>query len=443
MSEIPTPQLSAMEQYLFVDNRSSHPLDFFYRLRFDGVLDQARLSESFDAALRQHPLLRSVVSQSGRSYQWTPCESRPAFVVLPSDTDTGPRHPSAIDLTREPGSRLFVIPGMDRTTLLFQFQHSATDGLGAMGFIQDVLLAYVVSRSADPTLPMRDFERLAERHWCGYTTGSLFDKITKQLHGIYLSRKFLQCRIAPLIAHQPQVNTPRTEADGYRDLQHTLTVEETATLKKLAREHKASVNSWLIRDAFVTFDRVRKASDGYCADDYLRIAVPGNLRSTQSNDGIPAANFFSMMFPARNSEQIADPDTLLESIHQEVRQARTDYYFATFIFALKVIRMIPGGLKRMLHADKCQATMLFTNVGPTFSGFPSANAVGQLLLDDAVLTHVELVPPMRPFQSIAVALLEYANRQTITLSYDPRLHSDAEANGILEAYIDQLKSNLG
>jgi hypothetical protein len=150
-----------------------------------------------------------------------------------------------------------------------------------------------------------------------------------------------------------------------------------------------------------------------------------------------------MMFPARNSEQIADPDTLLESIHQEVRQARTDYYFATFIFALEVIRKIPGGLKRMLHADKCQATMLFTNVGPTFSGFPSANAVGQLLLDDAVLTHVELVPPMRPFQSIAVALLEYANRQTITLSYDPRLHSDAEANGILEAYIDQLKSNLG
>lgn len=442
MSSIPAPHFSAIEQYLFVDNRSSYPLDFFYRLKFDGVLDERHLADAFQAALKLHPLFRSIVSRRGRQYTWSTCESLPALSVLPVSCDTGVRHPSAIDLTKESGARLLVVPAEDKTTLLFQFHHATTDGLGAMGFVEDVLLAYSKVDTADVSLPMRDVQRLAERHWCGFPKVSLFQKVWKLLCGVYLSREFLNSVVAPVKTHQPQLDAPRTPSDSFRDIQCTLTVEETTVLKQVARTQNVSVNTLLLRDAFVALDAFRKTTEGYCATDYFRIAVPGNIRSTKSNDGMPAANFFSMIFPARRSSQIEDQSGLLESVHKEVSESRANCYFAAFIVILKALRIIPGVLERMVNAPKCQATMLLTNVGGTLLHFPSMNADGRVQLGAAQLQSVELVPPLRPYQSVAVALLEYAKQQTITLSYDPRIHTDTEAAEILTAYMDQLKSSL-
>lgn len=441
MSPFPSPHFSAIEQYLFLDNRTSYPLDFYYRLRFDGTIDFDRLSDAFQSVLKLHPLLRSAVTQHGRQYRWSIGDTQPAMTVLAPNFDADAQHLPAIDLTKEPGLRLHVLPEVGQATLLFQFHHATTDGLGAMGFVQDVLLAYSQAGTGNAASITRDVQRLVERHWCGFPNISLFQKVWKQLCGVYLSREFLNCTIAPLVGHQPQLNIPRTSVDCFRDIHCTLSVEETAALKQVAHGRNVSANTLLIRDAFIAMDGFRKTADGYSAADYLRIAVPGNIRSMKSNDGLPAANFFSMTFPARRSEQIEDHPALLESVHQEMRRSRTDCYFAAFIVILKSLRVIPGALERMVNASKCQASLLLTNVGDAFSQFASVNDDGEVQLGPATLRSVELVPPMRPYQSVAVALLEYAKRQTITLSYDPRIHTDAEAEQILAAYVNQLKTS--
>ena len=139
MSSIPSPKLSAIEQYLFVDNRPSYPLDFFYRLKFAGSLDESRLLDAYRKALEQHPLLRAIVVARRMGYRWKLCGDPPKFEVLHNAAADAELSPEAIDLTVEPGCRLYVCAGPQQTTLQFQFHHSATDGLGAMGFVEDVM----------------------------------------------------------------------------------------------------------------------------------------------------------------------------------------------------------------------------------------------------------------------------------------------------------------
>ena len=89
--------------------------------------------------------------------------------------------------------------------------------------------------------------------------------------------------------------------------------------------------------------------------DSVRVGVPGNMRSTRTNDGLPSANFFSMFFPLRNNKQIAEPEQLLA--------ARTYYYSAMFILVLKVVRRIPGGLARIVNTDVFRMALLLINIG--------------------------------------------------------------------------------
>lgn len=430
-----------MEEYLFVDNRPSHPLDFFLRLHFEGPLDSDQVIAAFRDTLQLHPLLDATIQQNrGRPF-WQRRAELP-LVQVQSNTTSKAACDSSIDITLEAGCRLSILAQQNKATLQFQFHHAATDALGGLEFIGDVLRNLARANSIDVPQPERDVQELRNRHHCGYPDASLWEKIRKQAHAIYLTREFLGCRVSPVVSHQPNLDQPRLDEDALRDIQHRLTVEETFHLQQAAGKSGVSVNTLMLRDAFVSLDEVRRDQADYCCDDFIRIAIPGNMRVRETSHKIPAANFFSMTFPAANGLQSQDASALLNRIQQEISNARTEYYFATFLFGLKVARKIPGGLKRILKPDKCQASLLLTNVGHVFHDTPILNAEGFVEVAGCRLETIDFVAPMRPHQSISLALHQYAGRQSINLSYDPRVHNDAQAHVMLDAYVKQLQQSI-
>lgn len=442
MIEFFPASLSAFEHYLLLDSRLSFPLDFFVHAEIDGELSAPNIAAAFTTALEQHPLLNAtIVKRRGRS-AWNKADQQPTAQFVERQTSGPPFTKTPIDLRTEAGVRLSVIHSPKCSELIFQFHHATTDGLGAFGFVSDVLKIYARRCGDSIAEPVRDTAKLAQRHWCGYHAGSTWQKISKTFHGIMQTRKFLGAKIGSLIKHQPDLTLPRTSVDYPRHVSHDFTMEETDTLASVAKEHNVSLNTLLIGRAFQAFDGVRCQSPAYDAEECLRIAIPGNLRSSRSNDGFPAANFFSMTFPLRRTADLQCTETLMQSLQEQIKAARDNYYFATFFLILKTLSFVPGALSRMVNVDECQATLLLTNLGNALTEFSREDSTAPIVAGDVTVRRVELVPPMRPYQTVAIATLQYCGRQTVTLSYDPRIHSDEEAATMLSGYVSQLHSSI-
>lgn len=433
MTSIPSPRLSDIEQYLLFDNHPAFPLDFSYRLSFDSQLDLSLLEESVGQALMCHPLLSATVQQRGRRWYWVP---QPVVAKIHSVDSLDGHFCAPIDLQNEPGVRIFAAANQGQTVLVFVFHHTATDGLGAMSFISDVLRLCSGIQVAE-----RDTTLLKQRHRCGYPKDGVLNYVRKHITAAKLAREFVNAKICPLVKRQPDRTTPRTSGDCTKSVSHTFSAQDTASLKNYAQGLGVSLNSLLIRDAFVTFDAIRQTFQDYAPEEYFRIAVPGDTRPRNTERLIPAANFFSMIFPLKNAKQIANEDRLLQEIHEDVRSARKDYFLAIFRLSLKVLRRIPGGLQREVNADKCHVTMLLTNVGLAFSEMQRPSEA-EIRIRDARLVRAELIAPIRPFQTVAMSAIEYAGAQTLTLTYDPRVHNDSEASCILRDYTQQLERRI-
>lgn len=436
MSEIPAPRLSDIEHYLLLENHPAFPLDFSYRLQFDQRLDLELLTGCLHQALKLHPLLSATLVKKGKHWFWAGQLTKSRITIVPEPDEESFRLP--IDLEDEIGVRLVALEKPDGTCLVCEFHHTATDGLGAMGFISDLLQIYGGSESFEPT---RDVSLLKQRHYCGYPRDKVSNYIRKHFRAIKLAKQFAAVKVFPLLKHQPDRDKPRSDTDCARFVSHSFSTADTAALRSHARSSNVSLNTLLIRDAFVTIDSVRQSFDGYLPEQDIRIAVPGDLRSTQNNSGFPAGNFFSMIFPHKNAKQIADEDGLLQWIHQEVKSARTDYFLAIFRLSLKFLRLIPGQLEREANTNQCNTTLLLTNVGTALNEVERA-ATTKINFGGVTLESIELVAPVRLFQSIAISTLEYAGEQTITVTYDPRIHEPSQAEGILQTYVSQLLSRI-
>ena len=432
--------LSPIETYLFKDNRPSHPLDFFIRLKFDGNLYADLLQRAIAKVLLLHPMLNAQVQQRGRRLSWVfnTEMTNPITLHDNEESDITP-----INLKTESGLKCWLSKQESGATVTFQFQHTATDGLGAFGFVIDVIRQYSqdTQGTSNARQPSRDIARLAERHWFGYERDSLINMLRRQSRALVASRGFSGKSSVSVKAHEPIVNNSPPPSQYPHFVSHCFSCDETQMLKAQARSQLVSTNTIILRDAFVAIDQFRQSQHNYNCDDWIRIAVPGNVRHQQTNEGIPAANLFSMTFPSFTAKQISRPEQLLQVIHDNIRASRRDYYLPTFLVALNVIGRIPGAMEKSVSADKCIATLLLTNLGIPLAELTDApNALFQT--NDLVLTDVALIPPMRPHQTISIAVLEYTGRQRITMSFDPRIHSTEEADDILNRLITQLRSTI-
>ncbi len=439
--------LVAFEEYMLADDRPAYPMNFFAGLRFDGIAQPDALVSAVAHARGRHPLLAARVQEIGRRWHWIPAGAnfrQVHWTGLPPEAGFPAYGP--IDLSREPGLRVQARVGDGCTYLDLQFHHATSDGLGAFRFINDLLVSYdaaVRGDVSDARLHRLDPELLLRRGTFGLTPGKFLRILPKQLVGLLGVRQFLMRRPVTLARDQETPASPTSTSPVYPAVATAvLDCETTERLWVVAAERGVTANDLLLGDLFVALDDWRRKRRSPRPSDWLRIAVPMNLR-TAADRRLPAANVTTMVFLDRRPEEISDADALLAGVQDEMQLIKRLRLGLTFNFSLAAARRLPGGLARMAKKDRGMSTAVLTNLGDPLAKTPLKRMDGRLVVGDMTLDGMELAAPIRPHTAAAVAVWKDARRLNVTLHFDAHRLSRADADAMLSGFLEQIRATVG
>jgi hypothetical protein len=432
--------LTPFERHMLSEQRPGYPMSFFLQLRFAGSLDAGRLQGALGEALERHRMLRATVEGSGRRAAW---RWGPADATLQVARDAAPWSPAAaIELGRQPGLRLTLREGGrvgDR--LQAQFHHASCDAVGAMVFLEDLLIAYV-RREPDappPALPPLDEAALRRRGELLRPPHSVARKIQRRLIGLARSWRFISGRPQPLgpcdgdwEASAPQVYPAACT--------RALDADETAALVDAAKAAGATVNDLLLRDWFLAADAWRRGRPSPHGGR-LRLGVPINLR-THAHAGIPAANVVSLVFLDRGRRALADPARLLRSIHGELDRIKRLRIAGCFLAGMDFAQRLPSWMLHAMRGRRCWASAVLSNLGRVLETSPLARREPRLALPGAVLEGIDFLPPLRALTHAALGVLTYAGRLALALHYDARAIRPLQAEDLIETFVRRLRESI-
>ena len=440
--------LVPFEQYMLADDGPAYPMNGIFRLRFLGRFDRPALQSAVRAAVARHPLLWARIERSGRRRPAWVADAKSEPTVEWIAAPTGKQFPDVghLDPQRGPGFRAWVVQDEAAATsdLVLALHHCCSDALGAFRFIEDLLMLYdgtVRGKPGSIALPPLDERLLRRRNAFGLSPLKLLRDGLKQLVGLHGAWRFFMHRPVPLVSHEPEPRSATVPKPYPTAITRQLSAAETDALRRLAREHRCTVNEWLARDLLLTLEAFQSKREPSNGADWLRLSVPMNLRGEQDRC-LPAANVVSLVFLDRRKRHCADPARLLAGIHREMQRIKRFRLGLTFVLSLRLLKFLPGGIRRTVEADRCQSTCVFTNLGPLLTDTPLVQSDGRVVAGDLVLDGMDIFPPLRPHTCAAFCIFTYAGRLNVTLNYDARPLSKADAAALLETYMQRIRSSL-
>lgn len=432
-------RLTPFERYMLADDRADYPMTFFIELVLSGSLDRGAFESALNCALAGHPLLQSVVERRAGCWHWVPSDERPQAVWSEGDPLLPTLRQCRINLEQQPGVRVWVGRRDARARAVFQFHHAATDGIGAVGFLGDLLALYGRTTAADPEdrpeLEERVPAALLERGrlWSGGSAPA----------GIW---KRAAARMVEFASRQPCVVAQRSSessrpihlpADPFvtRILERTM----LAALKAEATRRGVTCNELYLLAMFRTLQEWNADCGHYDARASFRIGVPSSLR-TPIHDGSPAANIISYMFLTRRGAEIADEPSLLRFIHRESQLVLNSEDSRLLPFSLGWIGCIPGGIPFLTRLPVRFATAMLANVGDVrrqLGGrFPLRR--GRCVAGNVTLEGLLGAAPVRPGMHLGMSLGTYGGRLFVNLNCDPLRFSASDAARMADLFIARL-----
>lgn len=440
---LPQYPVVAFEHLMYADDRAGYPMTFVMRWTFAGRLERDAFGAAIGKALRRHPLLsarmRGDAALPTQQLAWI-VDANPD-VPLDWDTDATPLPASfkaGIDLTRAIGIRLYMRESITQSVLTVQVHHAASDAIGLVRFIEDVLGFYNMGGMADPAqLAILEPSRLLARGDFQLSTVERRARRFRDLQRISLYfRKFP----APLASGQPKVAT--SSGPAIADASLTLDAAQIVGLKAGARLANATVNDVLLRDLFVTLDDWNKRHGGRRP---VRLSMPINMRRL-GDERIPAANIVSMGFLDRQGAQLDNGAKLLASVKNESSFIKSHFMGHAVIVVAAAMGLVKNGMKTLMTPRRpwlCSATAVLSNLGAPLAHTRLArNPLHQVLARGVPLVKIELFPPTRPYTAIAVGAVSYAGEVNITAHIDPTVLAQADASAIFERFKEALTQSL-
>ncbi len=438
--------LTCFEEYMLHDDRPSHPMAGVFRLRFSGHLDRGAFEAALEDAVQRHPLLRATIDRTSRRRpKWIDHPDWRPDVQWQAETNRY-GFPSAdyVDLTQEPGTRVWVVDREDGHDVVLQAHHCCADALGMSKAFEDLLIGYALKQGNledDVSLPELEPKRLLDRGTPGLNAWKLLRMSHKQAVGLLGAREFAMrspVQLARQVADVDEATPPPTFPNPRT---YDLDPIETKGLIATAKSKRVTVNDLLARDLFQAAGTWRENRNIGDDQDWLRFSIPMNLR-TPADERMPMANCVSMMFLDRQPSDFSDSEQLLKSVHEQMMKIRRLELQYTFVFSLAVSRLMPGGLSRSTAVDKCQSTSCLSNLGPVLSRVPLPRRDGRIVSGNVVLENVDFVIPIRPQLNAAFCVYTYANRLRVLMHFDPRVIADEDSENLLETYIRQIRQTI-
>ncbi len=444
--------LVPFETYMLADDRVSHPMTFTIRLKFRGSFNRSAFEHAVSEALARHPLLAARVAKSGRRKQvWTWSDAPAAWLDI-AEESVPLRSPGTerIDLTRDCGLRIWVRESEGRVEIRLQFHHSATDGVGAYRFIEDLLCLYhngVVAVEERVALRPLDAELLKRRGQFGLSWPKLLLRLPMELWGIVIGfamfflRRPVEISTAGLVDPGPDGDTD----DGLTLLDlpaKTLSKTQLGRMKDAGKQDGATLNDLLIRDLCLAVHKWNVSKQACKRWKPIRVMIPTSLR-VEGDELMPAANVVAMVFVDRRPTWYPDSRWLLRSIAWELKFIKSLRLGLAFIRGTAIGSQIPGGLRFLTRTGRSYATCVISNMGRVLSDTPLKYEQGKLTAGEMQLEGVESAPPIRPRTKAALSIVSYAGRMTLILNYDRHAFTRATAEELFKTIVRQIEDVAG
>lgn len=434
-------KLATFERYMLADDQTDYPMAFAIILDVTGDLCREPFEAALRSALDRHPLLSCLVRRVPfRGLFWV--QDRDVSHKL--DWQENGDHPDwpespRIDLFQEPGLRVWVRKELHGSRVIFQFHHAATDGLGAMQFIGDLLALYGMSTVQEgqeaPELELIDPQLLRVRESAG--------KVARGWRLFLLAK----AELFKLVSHFPfPVALPKPDTSrGSAKLPFPAFVRRTfpravhRRIKELAAQKSVTPNDLLVAAMFQTIREWNATHDSRAGQEPLTIAVPVSLRTPQ-HDQMSAANVVSFMFLNEKGGAPKSADLLVQSIHR-----RTEGY-ASRSAAEGVMQLIrygvwlPGLLEGSLKYCPCLASVTLANVGDVRRQFRAHFPLrqGKVVAGNIQLEALVGAAPVRRNSRVSVSLGVYAGTLYVNMHCDPRCFTNSQAEALADLFASQI-----
>lgn len=423
---------------MLLDDRADYPMTFPIESTFRGRFRPADLRQALTETLRRHPLVNArVEAKRGAEPVWVPLEDATpqidwaeAGVALRADAEV-------IDLSREPGLKVWVRESGETSTLGLIFHHCACDGIGGLQFLGDLLAHYAqhVSGAGAAKLLDLDPKLLLSRD-------RFKAKPASNSNPVRLAWDVVR-EVARVLAKSPLVLAPakgRGHIDGNPASlrRYTLERHQFRRLRQSANSADATLNDLLLRDLFVVLAAHSRES-GASGKDCLRILMPTSLRQS-GDEKMSAANLLGYAFLTRSLDQCESPDALLDSIRKETAEIRRLNLGVFFLESARWIVRSRWLARRVLDGKRTFSTAVLTNLGDPARRFTARFPREQrkLVCGNVQLLQTTGVPPLRSTTRLAVSANSYGGELTIGLRCDPHTFALDDAQSLLERFGRQL-----
>lgn len=434
--------LTAFEEYMLCDDRPAYPMTGVFRLRLSGILDRNAFESALNSVVSRHYLLRCTVrTKPGRRPCWIDNSAwRPTVEWDAQCNRYGYPNMSFMDLTKAPGGRFWIVERENSSDVVIQAHHSCTDAIGMCQVLEELLVLYARNmaspsrvgklREIDPVrFPMRG------------STGSAPKIALKLFDELLGAWQFLTRRPIPFTSKRTGLN--ESDLPDFFPASRTfeLEEEETRLFFAAAKELGATVNNLLLRDLFLTVGAWRRENHEGNEQDWVRFAVPVNLR-TEDDERLTMANCVSMVFPEQRMHDLSNSHQFLENLHKEMVLNNESKLKSTYISSIDIVRRIPRLLTFISGYIKCFSTCVFSNVGNVLNNTSLPLRDGKILAGNVVVEGIDLFPPLRRNTQLVVCVATYNKRLSLMLHFDPRCLSDDQGNGFLEKYVGKLRESI-
>lgn len=431
-------RLTPFEEYLLEEDRSDYPCWIIVKFHIKGNFEHSVLQGAVDQTLARNPLLRSVAKRQGRKLFWQEVMDWKLAIEWLSKplSDSWPKW-RKFDLFHEPGFRVIIVEGEAETEMIFHVHHAISDGKALRDVLYDIMNFYSIAKGNAVPIAECRHELFANRNRLGGTLMERLKAIPSQVISMKLTLRYLKKKITPL-ASEPLVPLQSTLPAEYPALvSRRLSESLFRKVRDEAMKLKVTANDLFIRDLFFSLGEWwdwKTKGDG---NEWVRIVLPVDMRKPVDRF-LSAANITSIVSLDRRMKSLGNRERLLTRAHEDMGWVKHRGLRFTFWTLLWFSRCKADGIKRYSNRPGCHGTIIFANHCQLITRSPLRNKQRKLEVPGAVLEDMTMISPIRPGTTAALVIGTYAGNLLADLHYDPRFHTHAQADMLLQIFIDQL-----
>ena len=146
-----------------------------------------------------------------------------------------------------------------------------------------------------------------------------------------------------------------------------------------------------------------------------------------------AQNRIGYAFLDRSGADCQEEETLIQTISEASGWIKGSGAAGMFVTAIDILRKIPGLLWLILRLPVCFSTAVVSNLGDAARCLRTEPGDSERvqICDDAVITHVVGVPPVRPRTAASLGIARYADRLYLACMTDRQTLGPAAAERLL------------